>query len=67
MHMSEEITPREARDLSGYSLDHIWWLCRTGRIKARDISGRYLIDKEDFLAYCERMKQDPRGGPRRKE
>ncbi|MFQ5343132.1 MAG: helix-turn-helix domain-containing protein [Anaerolineae bacterium] len=66
--MSEEITPKEAAELTGYALAYIWDLCRSGRINARKVAGRvYLIDKADFLAYVERMEQDPRGGPRKKE
>jgi len=65
--MSEELSVKEAAELTGYSEDHVYYLAQTGRIKARKVVNVWQIDKADLLAYVERMKQDPRGGPRRKK
>lgn len=64
--MSEELSVKEAAELTGYSEDHIYHLAQTGRIKARKVVSVWQIDKADLLRYKQSMKDDPRGGPRKK-
>lgn len=64
--MTEELSVKEAAELTGYSEDHVYHLAQTGRIKARKVLTVWQIDKDDLLAYLARMEEDPRGGPRRR-
>ena len=49
---NQELTPSEAADLTGYSVGHVQWLARQGKVKARRIGARVLlIDAESLEAY----------------
>ncbi|MEK7134521.1 MAG: glycine-rich domain-containing protein [Patescibacteria group bacterium] len=42
-----------------YSIDHISWLCRNGKVSGRFISRAWFVREDDFLAY---MKWNVRNG-----
>jgi len=63
--MSEELSVKEAAELTCYSKYHVYYLAQTGKVKARKVVSVWQIDRDDLLAYLARMEEDPRGGPRR--
>lgn len=53
-----EATPTEAARLTGYSVGHIRWLARHGKVKYRRIGERVLlIDVQSVLQHAEKMNE----------
>lgn len=63
--MEDFVGTQEAVELTGYSEHYIRELLREGKVKGRQVSRVWLIDRNDLLAYLKRMKEEPRGGPRK--
>lgn len=64
--MSKELSVKEAAELTDYNEHTVYKLVQAGKVKARKVVSVWQIDKADLLRYVERMKQDPRGGPKNK-
>jgi len=65
--MATELSVREAAELTGYNPDHIYRLLESGKVRGRKVVTVWLVDRDSILAYLERMKDDPRGGPKKKK
>lgn len=50
------ITVREAANLSGYHIEHIRRLIRTGEIQARKFATVWQVERIALLAYLDRAK-----------
>ncbi len=61
----EWITVREAARLSGYHIEHIRRLTRTGEVKARKFATVWQVNRKSLLAYLTRVKElGERRGPK---
>jgi excisionase family DNA binding protein len=47
------VTASKAAELSGYTVRHIGWLCREGRIEAFKMGWMWLIDRESLMTYLQ--------------
>ena len=54
--VDEWLTVREAVKLSGYNDEYITRLIREDKIKARKVSIVWLIDRESFLSYLDKVQ-----------
>ena len=55
--MNEEITVREATQLTGYSSEYIRELCRGGKIGSRKFGTTLVVEKDSILEYKQRQDQ----------
>jgi excisionase family DNA binding protein len=61
----EWITVREAARLSGYHIEHIRRLTRTGEVKARKFATVWQVNRKSLLTYLTRVKElGERRGPK---
>ena len=66
--MADLITSSEAARLSGFHVNHIRRLIRTGAIRARKFGEVWQIDRRSLLAYVRNAEKSPdrrRGAKRR--
>ena len=64
--MSNEISVREAINLTGYSRQQIYNIIVAGRAQARKFGHLYLINRRSFLNYVKTTNRGPKT-PTRKE
>jgi hypothetical protein len=55
--MNEEITVRDASELTGYSTEYIRELCRCGKIQSRKFGTILVVEKTSLLEYRRRQDQ----------
>lgn len=61
----EWITVREAARLSGYHIEHIRRLTRTGEVKAHKFATVWQVNRQSLLAYLTKVKElGDRRGPK---
>ena len=62
----EWITTAEAAELSGYHPEHVRWLIRQGRIKARKFGIVWQVNRKSLQNYIEESvhSNDGRRGPK---
>lgn len=54
----DELIPKQAAELTGYSVGHIRWLARNNKIKSRRIGERVLlIDAQSLEQYVIKVKE----------
>ena len=59
------ITVREAARISGYHIEHIRRLTRTGEVKARKFATVWQVDRKSLFAYLRRVNElGERRGPK---
>ena len=57
MTYKTELTPKEASRITGYSIGHIRWLARNGKVSFRRIGERVLlIDAKSLALYTDKMR-----------
>ena len=60
------LTTPEARELTGYHINHIRRLVKTGRVKGRKVARDWLVSRADLLAYVRKIERTGRKrGPKR--
>jgi excisionase family DNA binding protein len=57
VNMNEEITVKEAAQLTGYSTEYIRELCRGGKIGSKKFGTTLVIEKVSILDYKQRQDQ----------
>ncbi len=55
--MAEWVTTSEAAGQTSYAHEHLNWLARKGKVKARKSAGVWLIDLDSLKEYEQRMKE----------
>ena len=60
--VTDWISVHEAAEITGYSISHVRWLVRRGRLSAERKGPMYWIDRESLKAYTAEVK---RLGPQR--
>jgi len=65
--VEEWLTTTEAAELSGYSVQYIQRLMRSGRVNARKFGPTWQISQESFAKYQEASEKsdDKRHGPKK--
>ena len=59
------LTTTEARKLTGYHLDHIRRLIKSGKVKGQKFGQVWQVDRTGLLAYMRRMeKKGAKRGPK---
>ena len=55
--MNEDVTVREAAELTGYSTEYIRELCRGGKIRSRKFGTVLVVQRASLLEYKQRQDQ----------
>jgi hypothetical protein len=56
-----EITTEEAHELTGYHPAHLWFLARTGKVKARKLGRKlWLFDRHSLLEWQRNARPGPK-------
>jgi formylmethanofuran dehydrogenase subunit A len=53
--MTEWVTTREASEIAGYSVPHVQWLVRHGKVKAVLKGRTYWVDADSLRAYLDEV------------